>query len=186
MLNVKNINQYYGGSHILRNVSFDVPMGKVTTLLGRNGVGKTTLLKTLMGLVPASQGQLLLDGQELNALPPHRRVRAGLGFVPQTENVFATMSIVENLQIAVAHLPRAQRKPAIEAMVAVGAIAMSRELRSPCCFICARSAAQRSGSSGDAPQASGWSSPRAARVSAKDGCGPRSRASSQEAESAWK
>jgi len=82
MLSVSSLNQYYGGSHILRNVSFEAPPGKVTTLLGRNGVGKTTLLKCLMGLLPAA-GSVTFNGSDLTAAPPYARVRAGMGYVPQ-------------------------------------------------------------------------------------------------------
>ncbi len=77
MLSVSNLNQYYGGSHILRDLSFEVPMGQVTTLLGRNGVGKTTLLKTLMGLVPAKTGSVSLNGADISGAASHARVRAG-------------------------------------------------------------------------------------------------------------
>ena len=73
---VETLNQYYGGSHILRNVGFEVPAGKVTALLGRNGVGKTTLLKTLMGLVPARSGKITFENRELTRATPHVRARA--------------------------------------------------------------------------------------------------------------
>ncbi len=71
MLVVNNLNQFYGGSHILRDLSFDVPTGQVTTLLGRNGVGKSTLLKCLMGLVPAATGSVMLDGKYLTQSASH-------------------------------------------------------------------------------------------------------------------
>jgi len=77
---VENLNQYYGGSHILRDVSFELPAGKVTALLGRNGVGKTTLLKTLMGLVPARTGRVSFENRDLTKASPHLRARAGLGY----------------------------------------------------------------------------------------------------------
>ena len=83
MLTVKNIHQYYGGSHILRDVSFEAKLGKVTVLLGRNGVGKTTLLKSLMGLVPIKSGSIELDGKPIHNATPYQRARAGIGFVPQ-------------------------------------------------------------------------------------------------------
>ena len=82
MLKVENLNQYYGGSHTLRGVGFDVPMGKVTTLLGRNGVGKTTLLKCLMGLLPAKSGSVSLNGSDITAWASHKRVQAGMAYVP--------------------------------------------------------------------------------------------------------
>ncbi|HPL78667.1 MAG TPA: ATP-binding cassette domain-containing protein, partial [Burkholderiaceae bacterium] len=91
MLNVKNINQYYGGSHILRDVSLQAHQGKVTVLLGRNGVGKTTLLKSLMGLVPIKTGTIEFDGKPLQAATPYERARAGIGFVPQGREIFARL-----------------------------------------------------------------------------------------------
>ena len=83
MLEVQGLNQFYGGSHILRDLGFQARIGEVTVVLGRNGVGKTTLLKSLMGVVPVSQGHIKLQGQELAKAPSHQRVRAGLGYVPQ-------------------------------------------------------------------------------------------------------
>ena len=97
MLKVDNLNQYYGGSHILRGLSFDVPVGKVTTLLGRNGVGKTTLLKTLMGLVPAASGSISFHDQDITRAPSWKRVAAGIGFVPQGREIFPRLTVEENL-----------------------------------------------------------------------------------------
>jgi urea transport system ATP-binding protein len=94
---VEGLNQYYGGSHILRDVSFEVPAGKVTALLGRNGVGKTTLLKTLMGLVPARTGRIAFENKELTKAMPHLRARAGLGYVPQGREIFPRLTVEENL-----------------------------------------------------------------------------------------
>src|SRR5512139_129710 len=105
MLSVSSLNQYYGGSHILRNVSFEAPPGKVTTLLGRNGVGKTTLLKCLMGLLPAAAGSVTFNGSDLTAAPPYARVRAGMGYVPQGREIFPRLSVAENLQMGLATRP---------------------------------------------------------------------------------
>jgi urea transport system ATP-binding protein len=99
---VNNLNQYYGGSHILRDVSFEVPAGKVTALLGRNGVGKTTLLKALMGLVPVRTGQVFFENRELTRAKPYQRARAGLGYVPQGREIFARLTVEENLRMAAA------------------------------------------------------------------------------------
>jgi urea transport system ATP-binding protein len=99
---VRNLNQYYGGSHILRDVGFDVPAGKVTALLGRNGVGKTTLLKTLMGLVPLRTGQVFFENKDLTRAKPYERARAGLGYVPQGREIFARLTVEENLRMAAA------------------------------------------------------------------------------------
>ena len=97
---VENLNQYYGGSHILRDVSFELPSGKVTALLGRNGVGKTTLLKTLMGLVPARTGTIRFGEADLMKAKPHERARAGLGYVPQGREIFPRLTVEENLRMA--------------------------------------------------------------------------------------
>ena len=105
MLAVSNLNQYYGGSHILRNLSFEAPAGKVTALLGRNGVGKSTLLKTLMGLLPAKSGQVLFQQKDITAVKPYERVRAGIGYVPQGREIFPRLTVEENLQMGLAARP---------------------------------------------------------------------------------
>ena len=102
---VSGINQYYGGSHILRNVGFELPPGKVTALLGRNGVGKTTLLRTLMGLVPVRTGQIVFENRELTRAKPYERARAGLGYVPQGREIFPRLTVEENLLMGVSAVP---------------------------------------------------------------------------------
>src|SRR5260221_3532621 len=102
MLRVEKINQYYGGSHILRDVTFDVPTGKCTTLLGRNGVGKTTLLKCLMGLLAARSGEVRFDNADIAALPPHAPASLGIGYVPQGRGIFPRLTVAENLQMGLA------------------------------------------------------------------------------------
>lgn len=111
MLKVDNLNQYYGGSHILRDISFVAESGKVTTLLGRNGVGKTTLLKCLMGLVPAKSGHILFDTRDITRLKPYERVHNGIGFVPQGREIFPRLTVAENLQMGLASKPRGSRLP---------------------------------------------------------------------------
>lgn len=102
MLKVDNLHQAYGGSHILRGLSFELQKGEVTTLLGRNGVGKTTLLKSLMGLVKTKEGSIAFDGKPITHLPPHERVKAGIGYVPQGREIFARLSVHENLRMGLA------------------------------------------------------------------------------------
>ena len=103
MLTVQNINQYYGGSHILRDVSLTATPGKVTVLLGRNGVGKTTLLKSLMGLVPIKSGSIQFDGKAIDKATPYDRARAGIGFVPQGREIFGRLTVEENLRMGLAY-----------------------------------------------------------------------------------
>ncbi len=103
MLNVKNINQYYGGSHILRDVSLQATLGRVTVILGRNGVGKTTLLKCLMGLVPIKTGSIEFDGKLIQNATPYARARAGMGYVPQGREIFARLTVEENLRMGLAY-----------------------------------------------------------------------------------
>jgi len=112
MLEVTGLNQYYGGSHILRDVSFELPPGKVTSLLGRNGVGKTTLLRTLMGLVPAASGTIRLEGKNLTAEPPYVRARNGIGYVPQGREIFPRLTVEENLEMGLATRGRGAAIPA--------------------------------------------------------------------------
>ena len=111
MLKVEKLNQYYGGSHILRNLDFEVPGGKVTALLGRNGVGKTTLLKTLMGVVPAATGEVRFGERDLTHARPYERARAGIGYVPQGREIFPRLTVEENLQMGLATQPRAASIP---------------------------------------------------------------------------
>ncbi|HET9206945.1 MAG TPA: urea ABC transporter ATP-binding subunit UrtE [Burkholderiaceae bacterium] len=105
MLQLLGINQYYGGSHILRNVGFEARVGEVTVVLGRNGVGKTTLLKSLMGVVPVKTGSVLLDGADITHATPYDRVRRGIGYVPQGREIFARLTVEENLRMGLASKP---------------------------------------------------------------------------------
>jgi urea transport system ATP-binding protein len=102
MLTIEHLNQYYGGSHILRDVSLDVRAAACTVLLGRNGVGKTTLLKTLIGLVAARSGAVTFDGQDIARLAPYQRVRCGIGYVPQGREIFNRLTVEENLMMGLA------------------------------------------------------------------------------------
>jgi urea transport system ATP-binding protein len=102
MLKVDALNQYYGGSHILRNVALEVPEGKLTVLLGRNGVGKTTLLRCVMGVVHAKSGSIAWQGKALEKLPPYARVAEGLAYVPQGRDIFPRLTVEENLLVGAA------------------------------------------------------------------------------------
>ncbi len=102
MLRLDNLNVYYGESHILRNVSFEVGADQVVCLMGRNGVGKTTLLKTIMGLLRSKTGQILFNGADVSHEPPDRRVRRGLAYVPQGREIFPHLTVRENLRIGLA------------------------------------------------------------------------------------
>ena len=105
MLNVTNINQYYGGSHILRDVSLQANLGQVTVILGRNGVGKTTLLKSLMGLVPIKTGTIEFDSKAIQNFTSYERAQAGIGFVPQGREIFSRLTVEENLRMGLAYKP---------------------------------------------------------------------------------
>lgn len=113
MLQVKELNQYYGGSHILRGVSFEARIGEVTCLLGRNGVGKTTLLKCLMGLIPARSGSVLWQDKNVTHWKPHQRVRAGVAYVPQGRDIFPRLTVEENLLLGLSRFsaPEARHVP---------------------------------------------------------------------------
>lgn len=110
MLEVNTINQYYGGSHILRDVSLTAPVGECSVVLGRNGVGKTTLLKCLMGVLPIKSGQILLDGKDISKLSPENRVRAGMAYVPQGRDIFSTLTVEENILIGMAKFKGSKAK----------------------------------------------------------------------------
>ncbi|HEY3700374.1 MAG TPA: urea ABC transporter ATP-binding subunit UrtE [Spongiibacteraceae bacterium] len=102
MLSVTGLNQFYGSSQTLRDIAFEVPSGACTVLLGRNGVGKTTLLKCLMGALAAKSGKIVFDGNDVTALPPYDRAAAGIAYVPQGREIFARLTVMENLQMGLA------------------------------------------------------------------------------------
>jgi urea transport system ATP-binding protein len=114
MLQVNELHQYYGGSHILRGLSFEARIGEVTCLLGRNGVGKTTLLKCLMGLIPSKQGSVIWEDNTITALKPHQRVHAGIAYVPQGREIFPRLTVEENLLMGLSRFPAGQAKEAPE------------------------------------------------------------------------
>ncbi|MEB5920453.1 urea ABC transporter ATP-binding subunit UrtE [Franconibacter pulveris 1160] len=119
MLEVSEINQYYGGSHILRGVSFEARIGEVTCLLGRNGVGKSTLLKCLMGLVPTRTGAVNWQGKAITRYKPHQRVQAGIAYVPQGREIFPRLTVEENLLMGLSRFNGAQAKAVPEEIYAL-------------------------------------------------------------------
>jgi urea transport system ATP-binding protein len=104
-LQVEGLNQYYGGSHILRNLAFEARLGEVTVVLGRNGVGKTTLLRSLMGVVPVKTGRILLEGRDITRATSYERVRQGIGYVPQGREIFGRLTVQDNLRMGLASRP---------------------------------------------------------------------------------
>ena len=99
MLTIKNLDSYYGESRIINNLTLDIPDGKIVSLIGRNGVGKSTTLKSIMGLVKTPSGSITLDGEEIIKLPSYERVRRGIGYVPQGRDIFPQMTVKENLEL---------------------------------------------------------------------------------------
>ena len=100
MLTVEEIHTYYGDSHVLQGLSLEVKAGEIVALLGRNGVGKSTLIKSIIGFAPPRQGRIALRGVEVTRLPPHKRAQLGIGLVPQGRGIFPTLSVRENLTLA--------------------------------------------------------------------------------------
>jgi urea transport system ATP-binding protein len=109
MLTVSKLDQYYGSSQTLRSVSLSVNKASCTAVLGRNGVGKTTLLKCLMGVVPHRAGSIHFGGEDIGNLPSHERVRRGIGYVPQGREIFARLTVEENLLMGLAPAPAGSR-----------------------------------------------------------------------------
>ncbi len=112
LLKVEGVNQYYGGSHILRGLDFEARAGEVTVVLGRNGVGKTTLLKSLVGLVAIKSGSIRLGDAEIQRLTPYERVRRGIGYVPQGREIFGRLTVEDNLRMGLASKPGSTPIPA--------------------------------------------------------------------------
>ena len=109
MLRVSNLNVYYGESHILRDVDLSVPAGQMVCLIGRNGVGKTTLLKTIMGLLPARTGDILYADKRINQLTPDRRAKLGIGYVPQGREIIPRVSVKDNLLLGLEAKPKGRK-----------------------------------------------------------------------------
>jgi urea transport system ATP-binding protein len=105
MLSVSGLNVYYGDSHVVRGVSFELAAGETIAIMGRNGMGKTTLLKSLIGLLPARSGRVVLDGHELHGARTFQRVALGMGFVPQGRMIFPYLSVEENVLTGMENVP---------------------------------------------------------------------------------
>jgi urea transport system ATP-binding protein len=110
MLEITELNQFYGESHILWDVDLSIGAGDCMCLMGRNGVGKTTLLKTVMGLLPARSGSIRFEGKELLGQPAEARARAGIGYVPQGREIFPLLTVEENLRIGLSSRPDRARE----------------------------------------------------------------------------
>jgi branched-chain amino acid transport system ATP-binding protein len=104
MLRIEDLHTYYGASHVLQGVDLLLPTGTVAAVLGRNGVGKTTTMRSIMGLAPARSGRITLGDSDITGLPPHQVARAGVGYVPEGRLIFPDLSVIENIRVA-------QRKP---------------------------------------------------------------------------
>jgi len=105
MLQIKGLNTYYGESHILRDVDMNINQGEMICLIGRNGVGKTTLLKSLIGLLTPRRGEIVFNGDLVNRKPPHQRARSGIAYVPQGREIIPYLTVEENLQLGLEALP---------------------------------------------------------------------------------
>ncbi len=114
MLNVENLDLYYGASHTLKNISLSADVGKVTTVLGRNGVGKSSLIKAIVGQQAIQAGKVTFGEDDLSSMAPHLRAAKGIAYVPQGREIFPTLTVEENLKTGFASLPRSLRHVADE------------------------------------------------------------------------
>lgn len=110
MLKIENIDLYYGASQALKKVSFEAEKGQVACVMGRNGVGKTSLMRAVAGQHPVKSGQILWDGKDISKQAPYERAKNGIAYVPQGRDVFSQLTVLENLKTGFSVLPRAQRK----------------------------------------------------------------------------
>ena len=101
LLEVKDLNTYYGASHVLQGISLALDQGEIVALLGRNGMGKSTTLKSLMGLVKPRSGEVIFRGKDIAGYPPYKVAKAGIGYVPEERRIFASLSVLENLSMGI-------------------------------------------------------------------------------------
>jgi urea transport system ATP-binding protein len=116
MLSISGLQVYYKESRILNDVSLEIPPGQIVCLMGRNGVGKTTLLKTIMGVLKPRQGKITYDGADITREPPHNRARTGIGYVPQGRGIFPYLTVKENLLMGLEALPRNRQREGLDAI----------------------------------------------------------------------
>ncbi|MBZ0302679.1 MAG: urea ABC transporter ATP-binding subunit UrtE [Anaerolineae bacterium] len=122
MLSVSGLQVYYDQSCIINDVDIEVPAGQIACLMGRNGVGKTTLLKAIMGILKSRTGRIMFDGTDITRYPPHKRAQAGIGYVPQGRGIFPHLTVYENLLIGLEALTGRQRKHSQDAIEEVYSI----------------------------------------------------------------
>src|SRR6201991_3775433 len=99
MLRIEDMNTHYGASHVLQGVDLEMPQGRISAVLGRNGVGKTTMVKTIMGLVAPSSGRVAVGGADITGWPPHRVSRQGVAYVPEGRLIFPDLTVIENIKV---------------------------------------------------------------------------------------
>ena len=166
MLEIRGLNVAYGESQVLWDVSLEVPEGGVVCLMGRNGVGKTTLLKSIMGLLPVRSGQIVLDGVDLGSLRPEERAACGIGYVPQGREIFPNLTVSENLRVGFLGRPKVAgngaRRPDRH-RAGLRPVSQARDSSSRARAACSRGASSSSSpspaSSSPGPSSSSWTSP---------------------------
>ena len=125
MLSVRELDTHYGDSHVLRGAGFTLPEGTALGLLGRNGMGKTTLIRSVMGYVRATRGRIAWQGQDVTGAPPERMARLGIGYVPEGRGVFPNLSVRENLLMSARPGPDGRHDPALGEIGVISSVTMN-------------------------------------------------------------